>query len=366
MSDRSSDKKQESSKKAAGAYSLAEIVSQPECWANALSELRQSGRLSELAKQFSGTDEWLFVGCGSSYYVALSAASSFSLLAGLSAKAVPASDVLLYPEMMLRAGRKVTAILISRSGLTSEVLQVAKVLKTRGVPTIGVSCAAGQPLEKLTTSAIVMPSVEERSTVMTRSFTSMLLSVQALAAEIGGKKDFAQALSTMAETVRPSVENLPETIGDFVSAHRFDDYVCLGQGPYYGLACESGLKATEMSVAYAQAFHTLEFRHGPKSIVSPETLIVFLLSETSYDAECEVLEEMKALGGTTLAVANRADKRVRAAADLVVEFSLDVPELARLACFVFPAQLLGLYTGLQKGADPDQPRNLSRVVVLNS
>jgi fructoselysine-6-P-deglycase FrlB-like protein len=39
----------------------------------------------------------------------------------------------------------------------------------------------------------------------------------------------------------------------------------------------------------------LEFRHGPKAIVSPETLVIFLLSERGYDAECDVLEEIKSL-----------------------------------------------------------------------
>jgi glutamine---fructose-6-phosphate transaminase (isomerizing) len=141
--------------------------------------------------------------------------------------------------------------------------------------------------------------------------------------------------------------------------------VCLGQGPFYGMACETALKVTEMSVSYGQSFPTLEFRHGPKSIVAPETLIIFLLSEQGYDAECEVLQEVKGLGGTTLTVANRADERARAASDLLIELDFDVPELARLTSYLFAAQLTGLYTGLKKGLDPDNPRNLSRVVMLD-
>ena len=119
-----------------------------------------------------------------------------------------------------------------------------------------------------------------------------------------------------------------------------------------------------MSVSYGQVFHTLEFRHGPKSIVSGKTLIMFLLSETSYKAEVEVLEEIKKLGGKTLVVTNTADARARAAADLLVELSADGPELARVALFPMTGQLIGLYTGLHKGHDPDRPKNLSRVVVL--
>jgi glucosamine--fructose-6-phosphate aminotransferase (isomerizing) len=120
-----------------------------------------------------------------------------------------------------------------------------------------------------------------------------------------------------------------------------------------------------MSISYAQSFHTLEFRHGPKSIVSPHTLIGFLLSEAAYAEELSVLEEVKGLGGTTIVISNSADARVRAAADLVVELGAEGPELARAPLYVITGQLLGLYTGIEKGSDPDTPRNLSRVVVLD-
>jgi len=120
----------------------------------------------------------------------------------------------------------------------------------------------------------------------------------------------------------------------------------------------------EMSCSYSQVFHTLEFRHGPKSIASPDTLVSFFLSESGYEAECEVLEEIKGLGGTTLVVANAADNRARRSADFLVELNLGVPEYARLTSYVFAGQLLGLLTGLKKGLDPDRPRNLSRAVVL--
>lgn len=161
------------------------------------------------------------------------------------------------------------------------------------------------------------------------------------------------------------MSDLHPRIREFVGARQFADYVCLGQGALFGVACETALKVTEMSVSYSQSFHTLEFRHGPKSIVGPETFVVFLLSEQGYDAECDVLQEIKGLGGTTLAITNQADKRVRNASDLVVELAFELPELARLAAYIFVGQLTGLYTGLKRGLDPDNPRHLSRVVVLD-
>ena len=212
--------------------------------------------------------------------------------------------------------------------------------------------------------SILLPFADEQSTVMTRSFTTMLLALQYLAASLGGKADFIRSLNALPAAADKLLQTLPARMRQFVDEHRFSDYVCLGQGPYYGLACESTLKLTEMSCSYGQSFHHLEFRHGPKSIVSRETLISFLLSESSYDAEREVLEEIKGLGGTTLVMANRIEGGARAAADLAIELESDLPEYARLAPYVFPGQLMGLYTGLQKGLDPDRPRNLSRVVIL--
>ncbi|HXZ42225.1 MAG TPA: SIS domain-containing protein, partial [Terriglobales bacterium] len=310
-------------------------------------------------------DEWLFIGCGSSYYVALCAAASMTALTGLRARAVPASEVLLYPELVLAATRKCVPVLISRSGQTSEVLKAAELLRSHSVPTLAISCVEGQALQKLASLTITLPAADEKSTVMTRSFTSMLLTLQHLAAMVAENTSVSESLSKVSELATSALRTLPDRMRDFVAKYQFADYVCLGQGPFYGLACEYALKVTEMSVSYAQAFHTLEFRHGPKSIVGPETLLIFLLSQDGREAESHVLEEMKSLGGTTLVVANRADKHVRAAADMLVELAIDASELTRLALTLVPGQLLGLYTGLKKGLDPDSPRHLSRAVILD-
>jgi len=348
----------------AGAYSLAEILSQQECWKTCLMNLTRGQIVKEVTALFNHAGEWLFIGCGSSYYVALAAAASLKSLTGRSARAIPASEILLYPELVLPQG-PCAPVLISRSGQTSEVLKAAEVLKKRNLPSIAISCVKGQELEKLATVTITLPA-DEQSTVMTRSFTSMLLALQFLAGQMAGNDAFCHALIAMPEWAGTALKPVPDQIRDFVARHNtFADYVCLGHGPFYGLACEYALKVMEMSVSSAQFFHSLEFRHGPKSVVTPNTLLIFLLSEQGYQAECDLLEEVKSLGGTTLVVANQANGRVRAAADLIVELPMRLPELVRLAPSLIPGQLLGLYTGLKKGLNPDSPRHLSRAVILD-
>ncbi len=121
----------------------------------------------------------------------------------------------------------------------------------------------------------------------------------------------------------------------------------------------------EMSCSFSQSYHTLEFRHGPKAIVGPETCLTFFISESGGDAECEVLAEMKELGGVIIAVCNRANKTIRASSDVVFELDLDNPEIAWLAPAVVSSQLLGCYAGVAKGLNPDAPKNLTRVVMLD-
>jgi len=345
---------------------LKEIMSQPRCWKECLDLLERSGHLDETPGRLVPNADWLFIGCGSSYYIALAAAASWTLLTGLRAQAVPASEVLLFPNLFLTGKACCQPVLISRSGHTSEVLKAAEYLEsTCGIRTLAISCAADQPLGAISAISLNLLPADEKSTVMTRSFSSMLLGLQALAAAVAGKRGFIEALRGLPAGAQAALDAMAPRIASFVHANEFTDYVFLGQGPFFGIASESHLKVKEMSCSSAQCYHTMEFRHGPMAIVQPNTLITFFLSESAFNAECDVLEEMKELGAKTLVIANSADERARRAADLLIELNLDVPECARLGVYVLAGQLLGYTTALKKGMDPDNPRFLSRVVILN-
>lgn len=347
-----------------GVHSFAEILSQPRCWNDCLKRLQSGDAIRQLAKRFGSSSEWVFIGCGSSYYIAIAAAASWTAITGTRARALPASELLLFPDLTFPTLKEFVPVLISRSGQTSEVLRVAQLLKERHVPSIAISCANGQKLEAMATASILLPEADEQSTVMTRSFTSMLLSLQYLAATLAENERLLQSFSALPGIGERTLQDLPGRVREFVNGNPFADYICLGQGPYYGLACESSLKVMEMSRTYAQSFHTLEFRHGPKSVVSDATVVTFLISEDNHDAEVEVLEEIKELGAKTLVVASHISDRARAAADLAVDLDSDLAEPACIAPFVLAGQIMGFYNALQKQLDPDRPANLSRVVLL--
>jgi len=353
-------------KSAKSSATLAEITSQPEIWRQCLKELRGTGILEEIVQETESCTEWVFIGCGTSFYLAEAAAASWTLLTGQPADALPASEPLLFPRLTVRASKNVQAIVISRSGRTSEAVKAANLLSGKyHIPTLGITCAAGSLLEKACNRTILLAAADEKSMVMTRSFSSMLLVLQSLASSKSGKKEFSSSFDRMADHFSRRMGTLVGQIEEFVSTHEFADYVFLGQGPFHAVAREASLKVTEMSCSYSQSFHTLEFRHGPKAIVSPETCLTFFLSESGSQAEAEVLAEMHELNGVTIAVCNRATETIRRSSDLVFELGFDGPELATLAPFVVPGQLLGFFTAMKKKLNPDEPKNLSRVVILD-
>ena len=343
-----------------------EILSQTDVWKRMFDDLRHSTAVKRLISATNDRREWLFVGGGTSFYLAEAAALSWTLLTNLPARAIPASEILLFPDLLAPAGNQLQAVVISRSGRTSEAVLAAKVLSGKlRIATLGITCAKNSELQQICSESIVLSVADEHSTVMTRSFTSMLLCLQFLAAKRAGKMQFIEQLEAMAEVLAPRIRAIAAEVETFVRKKMFEDYVFLGQGPFHGIAREAALKVMEMSCSYSQVFHTLEFRHGPKAIVKPATCLTFFLSETAWKEEAEVLSEMKELGGATVAICNRAGGAIRRASDLVIEMNLATDELALLAPYTVPCQLMGFFSGLRKGLNPDEPKNLTRVVILN-
>jgi glucosamine--fructose-6-phosphate aminotransferase (isomerizing) len=347
-------------------HTLNEILSQPATWRETAKQLEQDGMLELVSEVFFPGSPWLFLACGSSYYLSQLVATLWTRQLQVPCSAVPASEFLFAPEETLRRTGAQQVVLVSRSGETTEVLRAARLLEAdRSILTLGVTCSAESPLEKLCARTLKLTWANEKSTVMTRSFTSMLVAFQRLGAKFAGDLELISALDRLPEQVQPWLEANAGKIQDFGEKRRFADFIFLGQGEQYWMAQEAGLKITEMSSSYAQVYHTLEFRHGPRSIAGRDTLITFLLSEAAAEEETLLVSEMKELGAATFVVTNRAAEALERASDLLIELRMNEPEFARLAPMAIPAQLLGTAVGLRKGLNPDAPKNLSRVVTLD-
>ena len=347
-------------------HTLAEILSQPEIWIACQRQLASDSAFKSASARLAAAKEILFVGCGSSLYLAESAAAAWMSTTGRRTRALPASELLLFPKLCQLDVADLHVVVISRSGKTSEAVRAADFLTNKQhLPTIGITCAVDSELAKFCNLTVALAAADEKSMVMTRSFTSMLQLLAGVAESQRGDSPSASSVEEVSAALGSRIQAMNERIESFVAKHTFADYIYLAQGPFFPVVREAALKVTEMSCSYAQPYHTLEFRHGPKSIVAPETCLTFLLSDSAMQAESEVLVEMKQLGGTIVAICNRAPDSIRRSVDLLIELEANVPELALMAPFLVPAQLVGFHTGVKKGFNPDEPKNLSRVVILD-
>ena len=200
-----------------GQHTLSEIFSQPQCWSTCLAKLAVSAELRAAIQMARPGAEWIFIGCGTSYYLAQAAASSFNYL-NLPARAVPASDLLMFPGLTLHTGRDYIPVVISRSGRTSEAVRAAQMLEKDTIfapsPSPVPMASRWKPSCSVTLNLL---DADEQSTVMTRSFTSMLLACNTSGAMVSGHEAFLRALLELPQQVEPLMKEIPQRLRLFAS-----------------------------------------------------------------------------------------------------------------------------------------------------
>jgi glucosamine--fructose-6-phosphate aminotransferase (isomerizing) len=308
------------------------------------------GAPTEILDALAGASQVVITGAGSSYYIAQVASVALRARCGLPAVAAPLSEVLLRPEAIFAPGEpsRQPVIVVSRSGSTTEALDVISLVQERGGPAIAVTCRPQSPMAQAATATLAVPEGDEVAIVMTRSFASQTALLMRLGARLG-EGAFAADLDALPDhwpALAPFIERAFE-----LAAMNPSRVVVLGGGAAHGLANEAVLKMTETSQVPAAAFHPLEFRHGPISVCEPGMLVVGILGGTAESAELRVLEESAALGATTWLLGPEGP-------------AAGLDDIARLPLVLHALQALALGLAVRRGLDPEAPRHLSQVVVI--
>lgn len=305
-------------------------------------------------------DELVFVGCGTSLYLAQAAAHMFSTYNAVPAKAMCCSELYYFPETFVK-NRKVLVLPITRKSYTTEVrMAIDKVRSYPGVKTLAITCDKDSALYN--DYMILSPETAEDSVIMTRSFTSMIYLSAVLAMYAGGKKDEIEAMSGYGASARDAIKLADDTAKRIVAEHGdLNLYITLGQGVNYGIANECMNKMKEMGLTNSEAYYSLEYRHGPMSLVDDKTLIILLGHSQTVEGDGKLLDEMKSYGAVTLAVG--ADTKGYEA-----DYKLDLPygynATQNAAIIGLIGQMMGYYIAESKGIDADHPRHLSQAIVI--
>ena len=288
--------------------------------------------------------DYIVVGCGTSFYLAQIVAAAFNL-SGRQASAVPGGEWARRRRAYRVDESGTVVIALSRSGESSETVQAVEVSRAAGLRTIAVTCEPDSSIVRAAETTIVARTHPDEGIVMTSSASLMLivgLRLAGAAVDAGrAARDAEAALRTMDAALTSALDG---------RSH----FVYLGAGPLYGLAQEGALKLQEMSLSYSQAFHTMEYRHGPISLVDASTLALFLYSPDTRDEEARVAADLRDKGALVIGFGGPGDVEIEADADPLIRTLVALPAL----------QLFGERVAGRKGLDTAAPRHLNKVVIL--
>lgn len=308
-------------------------------------------------------DEVIFTGCGTSLYLAQASAHAFSTCTGISAKGMCCSELYYFPETYVGNGKKVLVVPMTRKSYTTEVrMAIDKVRSYPGVKSLAITCDPDS--SKYNDYMLLSPETPEDSVIMTRSFTSMIYLAVVMSYYVGGKKEKIEQLKDYAANAESFLKATDEMAKKIVAEHpECNLFITLGQGINYGIANECMNKMKEMSLSNSEAYYTLEYRHGPMSLVDDKTLIILLGNENTVDGDAKLLTQMKEYGAKVLAIGNNASKDFAN-----VDYTLDMPygydSLQNAPIIGYIGQLIGYYVAELKNLNADSPRHLTQAIVI--
>src|SRR5512139_3817470 len=141
-------------------------------------------------------EQVIFTGCGSTYYLSLAAAAMYQELTGRAARAVPASELLLNPQTVVRENVSHLLVAISRSGTTTETVKAVEKFKAKKRGDVLVISNYDETLSCLANVNIVIPKGQEESVAQTRSFSSMYVAASGFAARMAGRNDLVARMAS--------------------------------------------------------------------------------------------------------------------------------------------------------------------------
>lgn len=292
-----------------GALMEAELNSQPQTWTRAARLVAEGLPLPEKGQRVA------IIGCGTSWFMA----QAYAALRERAGHGL--TDAWVAPETPLDRDYDLL-IALSRSGTTTEVVEVVEQVRGR-IKVLGIVADPHTPLAEKVDDLIALPFADEESVVQTRFATTALTLLRA-----GLGLDVEAAIT---DCERALTLPLP------AAAVESEQVSFLGTGWTIGLAHEAALKNREASQSWTESYPAMDYRHGPIAIAAPGRA-TWLLGQAPEGLD----EQVSATGATFIAH----------------------PDLDPLAELVL-AQRVALARARLLGLDADQPRSLTRSVILD-
>ena len=338
-------------------FMIKEIHEQPKIIRNAIVNLGKPAR--DLALEIKKAKGTFFIASGTAFHACLAGTYLFSKIADYHVNTAVASEFN-YLEDFLKS--KSLIIALSQSGETIDVIEPLNRAKKKGSKIAAVVNTLGSTVYRMGTFKVLLGAGPEIAVASTKAYTAklaflILVTYSLIGKEEKGKKLLGEAASEVERLLR--VGNLKKI--KFISKilAKSDHIYTIGRGLSYPTALEAALKIKEVSYIHTEGLAGGELKHGTIALISKGTpCIVFAPNDDTYDAIISNATEIKSRGGLMIGIGPRESD--------VFDHWIKVKDVgdASMIPMVIPAQLLGYYLALERGLDPDKPRNLAKAVTV--
>jgi glutamine---fructose-6-phosphate transaminase (isomerizing) len=310
----------------------------------------------------------VFIACGTSWHAGLVAEYLIEEYARIPVEVEYASEFR-YRKPVLKKNDLV--ITISQSGETADTLAAMREAKAKGIRVVGITNVVGSTIARESDGGVYIHAGTEIGVASTKAFTSQLTIIILMTILLARQEHMSvpegqaalEALQKVPELIQRILEN--ETIVDVAKKYKdFRNFLYLGRGVHFPIALEGALKLKEISYIHAEGYPAAEMKHGPIALIDEQMPVVaIVLKDQVYSKVISNIQEVKARGGTVIAIASEGDEEIYNHADYVIHVPVIHAMISPLLT-VIPMQLLAYHMAVLRGCDVDQPRNLAKSVTV--
>jgi glucosamine--fructose-6-phosphate aminotransferase (isomerizing) len=268
-----------------------------------------------------------------------------------------------------------TILAVSQSGETADTIAAVTCAQQRAATILSLTNVIGSSLTRISRVYIGTQAGPEIGVAATKTFTSQLSVLAQLALRLAKKR--GKVSQDEIDSLEANLDKLPEIADTIVKtqeekvkqiAKKYKDskvFFFLGRGISTATAYEGRLKLMEIAYIPSIAFPAGESKHGPISLIENGFPVVFVCpKDDCHKTLVGNIMEMKARGANIIAIIEEGDADIKSLADDYIEVPKGIPGVLSPIPYAVPLQLLAYYVALEKGYNPDMPRNLAKCVTV--
>ncbi len=338
-------------------FMLKEIHEQPGIIADIAADGANRARI--FAKLIKDARDVSIIGCGTASYASLAGSIIFQKVPHMPNTWSMGSE---FDDEVNFLKPKSLVIALSQSGETMDTLEAVRKAKKKGANILCIVNVVGSTLYRESDQQLLIGAGPEKGVASTKAFTGKIAHLLLLAYAVAGELGKGQEMLT--KTARVCKEVLSgrsvRNIQNLAKLMKKKEHVyIIGRGMGYPTALEAALKIKEISYIHAEGFAAGELKHGVIALIEKGTpCIVFLSDDENYQTNLAGAMEMKARGGYIIGISDKPND--------MFDYYLPVKNtgVATIIPNVIVAQLLAYYLTIERGFDPDMPRNLAKSVTV--